>query len=39
MVDNQAHVDTAFFIQNSSWNNIKEFGTPNTEYLYNVDEC
>jgi hypothetical protein len=39
MVENQVYVDTELFTQSGSWNNIKEFEPPNTEYLYHVDEC
>jgi len=35
MVNNHAHVDTAFFTQNDACNNILQFGTPYAEHLYN----
>jgi len=32
MVNNQAYVDTAFFTQNDTCNNIVQFGTPYAEH-------
>lgn len=32
MVNNQAYVDTAFFTQNDTCNNILQFGTPYAEH-------
>ena len=35
MVDNQAYVDIASFLQNDSYNKILRFGTPSVDALCN----